>query len=276
MVVVGLGSGGSRVAVELGRLGIALFLIDRPGERLEEHNIVRHYLGYRSLGKRKPPELKRAIRNLNPSTRVSWRELDVVEEGQAFSDLLTRWRPDVVAVCTDNEQSKHAVNQAAVRLQIAQVGAGVYDGGIGGEVYRIRPGDACYGCIAEELHLERYTPPEKIRPDYNHLQPAELPPSSALNLDIEQIASLQSRFILDLLLGENSEFVGLAPEVNLCVFSNRIVPGTFTRPFHGDFYEILKKLDCLDCGETENDFEDRAKDILAALGRPLSSGASAD
>ncbi len=271
--VIGVGSGGSRVAVELARLGVRLLLIDRPGECLEEHNIVRHFLGYRSLGKRKLPELRKAIRNLNPSAHVRCMELDVVEDLDAFATQLGRWRADLVAVCTDNEQSKHAVDSVARGLGITQVGAGVYDGGVGGEVYRVRPGEACYGCIAEKLQLQRYTPADQIRPDYNHLETAETPSASALNLDIEQIACLQTRLILDELLGKNSCFTGLEPAINLCVFANRIVPGTFARPFHADFYKIEKCPDCLDCGVAAVDVErdaQRILDSLESLGRVAS------
>ncbi len=265
VAVVGLGSGGSRVAVELGRLGMKLLLVDRPGERIEEHNIVRHYLGFGSLGKKKLPELNGAILNLNPSTEIRCEEVDVVEDQAALMKHLGEWRPDLIAVCTDNEQSKHALNRAGLALELPQVGAGVYDGGIGGEVYRIRPGDACYGCIAEHLQLERYTPPEKIRPDYNHLEETQQSSACALNLDIEQIASLQTRLILDLLLGPDAGFIGLAHDINLLVFSNRVVPGTFSRPLFCEFFHIDKKSDCLDCNAPASDVEENASRILAGL-----------
>ena len=160
------------------------------------------------------------------------------------------------------------MNQVALTLGLPQVGAGVYDGGIGGEVYRIQPGSACYGCIAENLQLQRYTPPEQIRPDYNHLDSAPSPSACALNLDIEQIASLQSRFILDSLLGPEAGFIGQPPEVNLCVFANRVVPGTFARPWHADFYHVAQRPDCMDCGAVADDVNDEARRIFAALGVP--------
>lgn len=265
VVVAGVGSGGSRVAVELARLGVQLLLIDRPGECLEEHNVVRHVLGYASLNKRKLPELRRAIRNLNPCTRVRCQELDVFEDLRALARELVRWHPDVVAVCTDNEQSKHSVDHLARSLGIPQVGAGVYDGGIGGEVYRVRPEEACYGCIAAKLQLQRYTPAEEIRPDYNHLETQEIPSACALNLDIQQIASLQTRLVLDELLGADSGFTGLDPRINLCVFANRLVPGTFPRPFHAEFFQIDRHPECLDCGSMGLDVERDASRIFHKL-----------
>ncbi|MDP7290510.1 MAG: ThiF family adenylyltransferase, partial [Phycisphaerae bacterium] len=50
----GVGSGGARGAEEAARFGVGtIILVDRPGERLEEHNIIRHTLGYRDLGRLK-------------------------------------------------------------------------------------------------------------------------------------------------------------------------------------------------------------------------------
>jgi molybdopterin/thiamine biosynthesis adenylyltransferase len=264
VVVVGVGSGGSRVAAELARLGVDLILADRPGELIEEHNIVRHLLGYPSLGKSKLGELKRHLRRLYPFARVRTCALDVVDDSELFLNRLNKWQPDLLAVCTDNEQSKHAVNQAALRLGIPQVGAGVYDGGIGGEVYRVRAGAACYGCIAAHLRLHR--PATAQRPSFNYEGPEPFLTQSAcaLNLDIEQIALLQSRLALEFLLGD-PDFLGLPVAVNLLVFANRLVPGTFSRPFHCEFFSISRQPSCLDCGDVAGDLDQKAERIVTSL-----------
>lgn len=267
VVVVGLGSGGARVAAELGRLGIGLVLVDRPGERLEEHNIVRHLLGYRSLGKLKLRETVRYIAQLNPSAALSTKPLDVVEKKHGFAQLLATCHPDLIAVCTDNEQSKHAINQAALAPRIPQVGAGVYDGGIGGEIYKVLPGDACYGCIADFLQLARFSPSKTTPSNYTSGESEKPEPVSALNLDIEQIALLQCRVILDVLLKRTLQLTGLPSEINLCTFANRLVPGTFPRPWHAEFFEVPRRQDCLDCSASPQNVEADAARILAGLGR---------
>lgn len=264
VVIVGLGSGGCRVASELGRLGLDLVLVERPGELLEEHNIIRHVLGYRSLGKPKLGEMARHLREHNPRCRVVRCSMDVVAQANRFGRRLQQWRPDLLAVCTDNEQSKHGLNQQALRLGIPQVGAGVYDGGIGGEVYRVLPGQACYGCIADELHLHRNAPAQEPTPDYNRPDPFEVHSTCALNLDIEQIALLQSRLILDTLLRQ-PDFLGLPASVNLLVFSNRIVPGTFARPLQSQFFAVPRNPACLDCGQAAGEVEQKAEEILTML-----------
>jgi hypothetical protein len=74
--------------------------------------------------------------------------------------------------------------------------------------------------------------------------------------------------ILDLLLGPDAGFIGLSPEINLCVFANRVVPETFARPLHAEFFQIAKRRECLDCGQADADVERQAKKILAALRVP--------
>ncbi len=269
VAVVGLGSGGCRVAAELGRLGVRLLLVERAGELLEEHNIVRHVLGYSSLGKTKLGEMVAYIRNLNPSTEVKSCPLDVLERQEQFERLLVRWRPDLIAVCTDNEPSKHAINEVAVRLKIPQAGGAVYDGGIGGEVYRVHPGQACYGCLVAQLRLERQAPKASVPQDYNSPGTRDSPTTCALNLDIAQIALLQCRLILELLFEPAGCSTGLPPEVNLCVFANRLVPGTFTRPWHCEFFRVAPRSDCLICGQTLSAPGREVDNILSALQRQV-------
>jgi molybdopterin/thiamine biosynthesis adenylyltransferase len=299
VAVVGVGSGGSRVAAELGRLGVSLLLIERPGERLQEHNLIRHLLDYRSLGKLKLAETARYLRFLNPSTRVKTSALDVVGQRDQCAQLLQRWKPDLLAVCTDNEPSKHAINEVAVRLRLIQCGAGVYDGGIGGEVYWSQPGGACYGCIAAQLHPERQSLPTTANipeADESDTLAGEDPQQGnvdveaysgrseegrstcALNLDIQQIALLHARICVDLILEEHAGKIGIPADANLCVFANRVVAGTFDQPWQAMFHHLPRREDCLCCGATPKGIEAAAAEILRSLSssRPRSlSGFSA-
>lgn len=265
VAVIGLGSGGCRVAAELGRMGVQLLLVERPGELLQEHNIVRHLLGYSALGKSKLAEMARYITSLNAAVSVRCCALDVAARPERLATRLASWRADLIAVCTDNEPSKHALNEVALRLGIPQTGGAVYDDGIGGEVYRVRPGQACYGCIAAQLQLDRNLPSQSHPQNYSSSERTE-PATSALSLDIQQIALLQCRLTLDLLLDGETGLTGLPPEVNVCVFANRVVPGTFARPMHAEFFRVIKRADCLSCGTAQRDFEDEAANILSGLG----------
>ena len=267
-IIVGAGSGGGRVATELGRLGLPLILIDLPGEKLEEHNIVRHELGYASLDKPKITELARHIRNLNPETPVECVELDVTTQKAEFIRLVEQRHPDVIVAATDNLASKHAINEAALRHCVPVVGAGVYDGGIAGECYITRPSDACFACLATHLKLHEISPQKTAAIDYNNLDLDAIRSTAALNLDIAQIALIQSRVVLNLLLRGDPDLIGIQDQYNLIVFANRRVPGHFDRPLHADFIHFSRLSDCLVCGNPATpDIANEADQILAALNR---------
>ena len=264
VIIVGTGSGGSMVAVHLGRLGITLILVDRPGEMLEEHNIFRHVLGYSSLGKPKNTELKRHIANLNPETKVTCIDLDVTASTKEFEALVQKSSPDLIVIATDNEESRNAIDAVALRNKIPTVGAGVYDGGIGGEVYLTRPGTACRGCIATAMNLGRQTAAKPASLDYNNLNLDEVRSTCALNLDIEQIGLIQARVVLGLLMSD-SQLTGIPPEINFIVFTNHGMPAPFARPLHAEFFYLQRNPDCLTCGLQSAAAASEADRVLAAL-----------
>jgi len=251
VATVGGGSGGSRASTELGRLGVSLLIIDRPGECLEEHNLLRHELDYRSLGKPKTAELASHIRNYNPDVQISVADCDVTLEPARFESLILSPRVDLILGCTDNQASHHAINATAVRHNIPVVGAGVYDGGVGGYVYRTRRLEACYACIADHLNLRAETKDNGATIDYSNLDLDGLRSTRALNLDIAQIALIQARMALQVLLGNETNLTGLPPEVNLIIFANRTHPKAFARPLHASFHVIPRNPACLICGNPQ-------------------------
>ena len=97
-------------------------------------------------------------------------------------------------LCTDNEASKHVVNALAVRAGVPLIFAGVFDGGVGGEVGRCLPGDACYACVAS--FLNRSGTFDESKPatfDYSNPSQEQYRSTAALNIDIAQITLIQAR-----------------------------------------------------------------------------------
>jgi hypothetical protein len=175
-----------------------------------------------------------------------------------------RSKPNLIVVATDNAQSRHAIDAVAVRQGIPTIGAGVYDGGIGGEVYLTRPGAACYGCLAAAMNLEKVPAPKPGNLDYNNLNLDEVRSTCALNLDIEQIALIQARMVLGLLL-KDAQLTGLPPEVNFIVFNNHGMPAPFARPLHAEFFHLQREPNCLTCGHPSAATASEADRILATL-----------
>ena len=68
-LIVGCGRVGSLIAIELARAGVCCFILV-DSDTLEIHNICRHQLGFRDLGRYKVDAVADAIRNINPSVRI--------------------------------------------------------------------------------------------------------------------------------------------------------------------------------------------------------------
>lgn len=67
-LIVGCGSVGSLIALELARAGVCKFILV-DSDTLEIHNICRHQLGFRDLGRYKVDAVADAIKNINPSAK---------------------------------------------------------------------------------------------------------------------------------------------------------------------------------------------------------------
>ena len=245
VAVIGMGSGGARVAEEVARFGVGrIILVDRPGERLEEHNLIRHPLGYSALGRLKVEVMRDRLLDIHPSCRIEISEVDVTMGGTALDQIIQQ--ADQVHLCTDNEPSKQAVNSAAVRLRVPMIFAGVFDGGCGGEVGRVLPQGACYACMATYLQRSAFSDAVEPAVDYSNPVQSTERITAALNIDIAQIALNQARVGLLTLLSHidpSNDFAG-----NYVLFGNRAVPGLFNRMLESEIWSIPRKTDCLICG----------------------------
>lgn len=248
VLAVGAGSGNGFALECLGRVGARLVVVDLPAERLEPHNLIRHVLGAHALGQLKVEAVPEHIRALNPAVQIRGVGLDVEAGKESFAALVMEERPAVIMVGLDNEQAKQAVNEVAVAAGVIQVIGGVYDGGVGGEICIIRPGDACYACMGAVLH-RRNLPRREVDLDYNDLNLEEVRSTCALFMDIQQIALLQAKVVLSLLEHGDLAMLGIREAVNYIVFSNRQLEGTFARPLHAEFFAIPRNEECLMCAE---------------------------
>jgi len=265
IAIVGLGSGGGRIVEESVRWGIKrMLLLDRPGERMEEHNVPRHVLGYSSLGRLKTEALRDRLWDINPDCEVIAVSLDVSQDPEALYGIVRQC--DLVFLCTDNEPSKHAVNDAVVRARIPMVFAAAFDGGCGGEVGRVMPGEACYACMATYLRISSKLPaPEEVTFDYSNPNNPDLNSTSALNMDIAQIALLQARVgLITLLELAGQPNIGQL-EGNYLIFGNRAVEGVFPRMLHSEFWTIKRNPSCMVCQGAGVDDEAIAQEAAAIL-----------
>lgn len=255
----GVGSGGARVAEEAVRFGVGrIILVDRPGECIEEHNIIRHPLGYSDLGRLKIEALRERLLDINPQCDIEMHSLNIVEDIEAHRKLIDK--STQVYICTDNEPSKHMTNEICVELGKPMLFAGVFDGGCGGEIGRVVPNGACYACMTN--YLNRSSAQEEIE-TFDYTNPNSIHKSTAaLNIDIAQIALIHARVGLMTMLAKHDMSEDL--QGNYVLFGNRPVEGLFSRMLESEIWTIPKDDKCMICGhlDIDGDLNETANHII--------------
>jgi molybdopterin/thiamine biosynthesis adenylyltransferase len=239
-LVVGLGSGGSAVALELAKAGIGRFILIDP-DVIEEANLIRHECDARYLSWNKAEAVADLIRHRNPDALVTTVAEDVFDLGSRLERRVAA--ADLVAVCTDTEASKHLLNRLCTSSGTAAVYAGVYERGTGGEVIRCGGSaeDACYACVASALKEEvPIAEPDEL--DYGLLdEDGRLSAAPGLGLDVRLIALVHAKVCLGTLLDSN-DIAG-----NVVLFGTAAVEGLFPRPFASATLRISPQDGCLVC-----------------------------
>lgn len=150
VLIVGLGSGGGSIAVDLAKAGVGHFtLIDH--DRIELANVVRHVCGISDLGRFKTRAVRDLLLDKNPFADIETLEVECQES--MLDQLRERVRDsDLVFCCTDNRPSRTLVNRACVQEHRTCIYGGTFTRAYGGHVLRVIPGDTmCYQCFIDML-----------------------------------------------------------------------------------------------------------------------------
>lgn len=201
VLVVGLGTGGIHVALELAKAGVGQFLLV-DGERLIVGNVARHHAGISLAGRRKVNVARDLILEKNPAAVV---ETHSVAAGLESMDLLSELldRCDLVICATDGRPSKLFLNRLAVSAGKTVIYGGAFRRAYGGQVLRVRPRRSpCYQCFVmampdEETDREIASPMDAEEVAYSD-RPVQIEPGLAL--DVAPIALMVARLALQELL----------------------------------------------------------------------------
>ncbi|MFX0087310.1 MAG: ThiF family adenylyltransferase [Candidatus Hodarchaeota archaeon] len=212
IAIIGMGSGGSLLAVYLAKSGIREFIfID--GDRLETHNIIRHTCDLTQLGRYKTKAVKDFIISRIPDVSIRTIEKEFLLHTRADSDYFLELLKNVDLIVAAS--GEHIVNFAlndfifSNNLKIPIIFAGTFDGVKGGLMFKVDPRkeDYCYHCVYSDPisngNIKTSSIPttseleKKIVYDRT-LQEAIAQPG--LGLDIDNLTIFLSKFCLDLLL----------------------------------------------------------------------------
>jgi len=244
--IIGLGSGGSFVAISLAMSGVGRFvLID--DDSMEQANVVRHAADLRYVGQPKVEAVADLIRHRNPSAEIR----TIMGRAEDHLDLLAEM--DVVVAGVDSEGPKYLINQAALEHGRTVVYAGVYERGEGGDVCIIHANDGpCYACWAEHLRQGLAEPaPGTPELDYGMIGPdGTLAAEPGLWLHVVRVASVQADIALNALL--RGLLAHREMPANTVVLANtrlEIYEGWTTLPYGAEWVNVPRNPECLVCGQ---------------------------
>lgn len=285
VAVIGLGSFGSQIAIELAKAGVGEFsLVDY--DRVELHNLARHTCFIKDLGRLKTDAIEESILGKNPYAVIHKYPLDISKHHNELEEIVNH--ADLVICATDNNPSRFALSQALFDFQKVGIFGRAFTRAEGGDVFVYRPGQACYNCLVgnigvvqEEITNETSARQNGVIPAYVSAQDADAMVQVGLSADIEPICNMMVKLALvELSKGEASGISCLEDELvyNYYLWANRrerkfsnwhILPGAGPMPTILRWYgaNISRRDDCSVCSmdeillDTGDEFEELLQSI---------------
>ena len=228
--IVGLGTGGIQVALELAKSGVGKFyLID--SDRLDVGNTCRHQAGISCVGRKKVLVGRDLILEKNPKAIVTTYPILADEEEKENITVIIR-NSDLVICATDSRKSKLFINSLCVEIKKPVIFGGAFRRAYGGSILRVLPSEtACYHCFVlamPEKELDREISSEDNANDIAYSDmPVTIEPG--LSLDVAPIGIMVSKLALQELIKNKQSTLHILDrdfEANWYFWINRPEPKT--------------------------------------------------
>ena len=201
--IVGLGIGGSPIAIELAKAGIGKFvLIDF--DRIELSNVSRHICGVNELGRLKTFAVRDAILQKNPYAEIITLEIDVNQFREECTNALSK--VDLILCASDNDRSRFLLNEIALKFKTTAIFGRAITRATGGDVLRVRPFEGpCYNCLysqnirqegGDDEEVSQEEQARKLLPDYSSDQDIKTVIQVGLSSDIAPISNFMVKLAL--------------------------------------------------------------------------------
>ena len=209
VAIIGLGSGGSLIALYLAKSGIGnLTLID--GDVIMDHNIVRHICSLKDVGRYKTLAVKDYILDRVPTIKFTTVEKPFSRENkniEAFFDFLLS-KVDLIVSATGDNIMNETINEFGYKRNIPMIFAGAFEKITGGIMIRIDPRkkSICYKCLYRKYGNNTLFQKPQIL-DKNYIKNygrdiKDMLTQPGLGIDIDLITLPTVKFILSTLLAE--------------------------------------------------------------------------
>lgn len=216
VTIIGLGSGGSAVAIALVRSGVTnLILIEF--DTVEVSNLCRSVYDLFDVGRKKTEALVEKLLKINPCVNVQVYDEDVMKmDYEKLMGIITA--SDLIIEATDSAKTKLRINGFA-RKNTPVLYPAVYDSGTGGDIIFTLPGFPCWECIVKSI-LPEMMEQKKSEWDYTNDKPKSMP---GLLSDIQVVVARTVKLALALLTGDQEDSMlekVIEPGCTLLLISN--------------------------------------------------------
>lgn len=214
VMIIGLGSFGSQIAIELAKAGVGEFALF-DFDRVELHNLARHTCTIKHLGRLKIDAIKDAVIGKNKLAKVDLFPINITDRKELMDEQVSK--ANLIICATDNNASRFYLTQCLLKYNKVALFGRAVTRAEGGDVFRHRPGGPCYNCLvgsrAHAMATEEITNRSQL-PAYVSEEDANAMIQVGLSSDIEPICNLIVKLALvELSRGENSGIESLETEL---------------------------------------------------------------
>ena len=204
-VLVGCGSVGSLVALELAKAGVGRFLLI-DNDILGYHNLCRHQCGLLDVGRYKTEAVRDRILQINPSAKVVVQNCIIQEVPlKVFDDFCDT--DTIVIGGADNRQGDLYANQIAKEVGMPLMSIGCWERAFAGEIFYCLPegmpdySDFMYalGDVSGRVNQNR-----KFYTNEEELEKATFEPG--ISVDIDFVTVIATKLAIDILNRNNPSY----------------------------------------------------------------------
>lgn len=207
-IILGCGSVGSLVAMELARAGVGYFLLC-DADIVEYHNVCRHQCGIEDVGDLKINALERKLKNINPNVSVFKFEGIVQNLPKAMLDDFCVSGDTVFVGCADNRMADVYTNRISIYYSAFFISIGFWERAYAGEIFYHIPnkGMPCYDCALGDGGNISARAQANHHIYSNQEQTEGLKFEPGISVDINFITTVGIKIIIDMLNLTNEGFI---------------------------------------------------------------------
>lgn len=207
VIILGCGSVGSLVAMELARAGVGNFVLADP-DTMEYHNICRHQCGIEDVGDLKVNALSRKLRNINPAVKIETFDGIIQNIPKEILDRFCVPGETIFVGCADNRTADVYSNRISIYYGAAFLSIGFWERAFAGEIFYHIPNKnmPCYECaLGTGGNLSaRAEANHHVYSNQEHIEGMKFEPG--ISVDINFITSVGIKLIIDILNANNPDY----------------------------------------------------------------------